>query len=133
MRVACPWISVFIATHRVQRMLAGGIQQEYRDVCRIEIRRAQCCCDGFRLFHRGELARYDEALAACDAALALQPDMAEAWFGRGFIFAKLRRPAEAATAYLRARALNPELPLLKGNLLHQKMLICDWSGRLTGS
>lgn len=75
-----------------------------------------------------ELGRYDEALAACDAALALQPAMAEAWFGRGFVFAKLRRPAEAVAAYQRARNLNPELPLLKGNLLHQKMLVCDWSG-----
>lgn len=74
-----------------------------------------------------ELARYDEALAACDAALALQPGMAEAWFGRGFIFAKLRRPAEAVESYQRARTINPELPLLKGNLLHQKMLVCDWS------
>lgn len=75
-----------------------------------------------------ELARYDDALAACDVALALQPDMAEAWFGRGFIFAKLRRPAEAVTAYRRAQALNSDLPLLKGNLLHQKMLVCDWDG-----
>ncbi len=75
-----------------------------------------------------ELKRYDEALAACAAALAMQPDMAEAWFGRGFVFAKLRRPAEAVVAYRRAHTLNPELPLLKGNLLHQKMLICDWDG-----
>ena len=75
-----------------------------------------------------ELARYDEALAACDAALALQPDMAEAWFGRGFIFAKLRRPAEAVAAYQQTLALNSELPLLKGNLLHQKMLVCNWIG-----
>ncbi len=75
-----------------------------------------------------ELKRYDEGLVACDAALALQPDMAEAWFGRGFIFAKLRRHAEAVVAYQRARVLNPELSLLKGNLLHQKMLVCDWDG-----
>lgn len=72
------------------------------------------------------LKRYDEALAACDAALALQPGMAEAWFGRATIFAKLRRPADAVAAYLRARALNADLPLLKGGLLHQKMLVCDW-------
>jgi predicted O-linked N-acetylglucosamine transferase (SPINDLY family) len=75
-----------------------------------------------------ELKRHEEALGACDAALALQPDMAEAWFGRGFIFAQMRRPAEAVAAYLRARALNPGLPMLAGNLLHQKMLVCDWAG-----
>lgn len=75
-----------------------------------------------------ELKRHDEALAACDAALVLQPDMAEAWFGRGFIYAQMRRPAEAVVAYARARQLNPRLPMLGGNLLHQKMLVCDWSG-----
>ncbi|MET0875917.1 MAG: tetratricopeptide repeat protein, partial [Tardiphaga sp.] len=75
-----------------------------------------------------ELKRYDEALVASDAALALQPSLAEAWFGRGFVFAQMRRPAESAQAFARARQLNPDLPLLKGSLLHQQMLICDWSG-----
>jgi len=75
-----------------------------------------------------ELKRYDEALTACDRALALKPDLAEAWFGRGFIFQQARRPEAAAAAYRKAVELNPRLPLLKGNLLHQKMLICDWSG-----
>jgi predicted O-linked N-acetylglucosamine transferase (SPINDLY family) len=75
-----------------------------------------------------ELKRYEEALAACDAALVLMPDMAEAWFGRGFILASMRRPAEAVVAYQRARQLNPGLPMLAGNLLHQKMLVCDWGG-----
>jgi predicted O-linked N-acetylglucosamine transferase (SPINDLY family) len=76
----------------------------------------------------GELRRYDDALAACDAALALQPGLAEAWFGRGFVFQQMRRPAEAAAAYARAMQIDPLIPLLKGNLLHQKMLICDWAG-----
>ncbi|MET0968466.1 MAG: tetratricopeptide repeat protein [Tardiphaga sp.] len=75
-----------------------------------------------------ESKRHEEALVACDAALALKPDMAEAWFGRGFIFAQMRRPAEAVVAYQRAREFNPGLPMLAGNLLHQKMLVCDWSG-----
>lgn len=75
-----------------------------------------------------ELKRYDEALAACDKALGMKPDFAEAWFGRGFVFQQLRRPEEAAAAYARALQINPQLPLLKGNLLHQKMLCCDWAG-----
>ncbi|MGM4915727.1 O-linked N-acetylglucosamine transferase family protein [Tardiphaga sp. 813_E8_N1_3] len=73
-----------------------------------------------------ELKRYDEALAACESALALQSDLVEAWFGRGFIFGQMRMPARAVEAYGRARQLNPDMPLLKGNLLHQKMLVCDW-------
>ncbi|CAN5390950.1 hypothetical protein BH11PSE4_BH11PSE4_02980 [soil metagenome] len=76
----------------------------------------------------GELKRYDDALGACDAALTLQPGLAEAWFGRGFIFQQMRRPAEAADAYARALQIDPQLPILKGNLLHQKMSICDWAG-----
>jgi hypothetical protein len=40
----------------------------------------------------------------------------------------MRMPAEAVEAYGRARQLNPDMPLLKGNLLHQKMLVCDWQG-----
>ncbi|MGM4895285.1 O-linked N-acetylglucosamine transferase family protein [Tardiphaga sp. 839_C3_N1_4] len=73
-----------------------------------------------------ELKRYDEALAACESALALQSDLAEAWFGRGYIFGQMRMPARAVESYGRARQLNPDMPLLKGNLLHQKMLVCDW-------
>jgi predicted O-linked N-acetylglucosamine transferase (SPINDLY family) len=73
-----------------------------------------------------ELKRYDEALAACESALALQSDLAEAWFGRGYIFGQMRMPARAVESYGRARQLNPDMPLLKGNLLHQKMLVCEW-------
>ena len=75
-----------------------------------------------------ELRRYDEALAACDQALALKPGLAEAWFGRGFVLHQLRRHAEAAQAYATAFQIDPKIPFLKGALLHQKMLICDWSG-----
>ena len=75
-----------------------------------------------------ELKRYDEALAACDRALGIKPDFAEAWFGRGFVFQQLRRPEEAAGAYAKALQINPQLAFLKGSLLHQKMLCCDWTG-----
>lgn len=73
------------------------------------------------------LRRYDEALAACDCALALKADMAEAWFGRAFVLHQLRRHAEAAASYEKACQLDPDMPFLKGSLLHQRMLICDWS------
>ncbi|UZE48918.1 tetratricopeptide repeat protein [Rhodopseudomonas sp. P2A-2r] len=74
------------------------------------------------------LKRYDDALVACDRTLAMKPGMAEAWFSRGFILQKLRRPAEAAGAYARALEIDPQMPLVKGDLLHQKMLTCDWAG-----
>jgi protein O-GlcNAc transferase len=75
-----------------------------------------------------KLRRYDEALAAGDHALMLQPDMAEAWFGRGFVLHELRRHDAAAGSYARALQIDPAMPFLKGGLLHEKMLICDWAG-----
>jgi predicted O-linked N-acetylglucosamine transferase (SPINDLY family) len=84
------------------------------------------------VFNKGkslaELKRRDEAIAAYNQALALQPDMAEAWFGLGSLLHELQRHDDAARAYARALQLNPRLPFLKGSLLHQKMLTCDWSG-----
>jgi predicted O-linked N-acetylglucosamine transferase (SPINDLY family) len=74
-----------------------------------------------------KLKRYDEALAASDQALAMKPDLAEAWFGRGSIFHELQRHDEAASAYAHAFQIDPQMPFLKGSLLHQKMLTCDWS------
>ena len=58
-------------------------------------------------FH--ELKRYDEAFAAYDKALALKPDLAEAWLGRGNVFTELKRYDEAFAAYDKALALKPDL------------------------
>jgi predicted O-linked N-acetylglucosamine transferase (SPINDLY family) len=74
-----------------------------------------------------KLKRHAEALAASEQALALQPDLAEAWYGRGMVFHELQRHDEAAGAILRALQIDPRLPFLKGSLLHQKMLTCDWA------
>ena len=56
-----------------------------------------------------ELKRYDEAFAAYDKALALKPDLAEAWLGRGNVFTELKRYDEAFAAYDKALALKPDL------------------------
>lgn len=74
-----------------------------------------------------ELKRYDDALAAHDRALALNPNLAEAWFGRGFVFHQLQRHDEAARAYTKALQIDPHLAFLKGSLVHEKMLTCDWT------
>ncbi len=55
------------------------------------------------------LKRHDEALAAYDKALALKPDLAEAWLGRGNIFSELKRHDDALAAYDKALALKPDL------------------------
>src|SRR5262249_11417660 len=75
-----------------------------------------------------DLQRYDEAFAAYDKALTLKPDWAEAWLGRGNVFDKLKRHEEAASAFAKLLAIDPQYPFVKGRLLHQKMLSCDWRG-----
>ncbi len=55
------------------------------------------------------LKRYDEAFAAYDKALALKPDLADAWLGRGNVFYALKRYDEAFAAYDKALALKPDL------------------------
>jgi predicted O-linked N-acetylglucosamine transferase (SPINDLY family) len=75
-----------------------------------------------------ELRLFDEALAAYDRALAVKPALAEAWASRGNVLHKLKGHAEAAAAFVTLLKLCPEYPFAKGMLLHQKMMICDWTG-----
>jgi predicted O-linked N-acetylglucosamine transferase (SPINDLY family) len=70
--------------------------------------------------------RYAEALDAYDKALALKPDVAGFWLSRGNALNRLKRHSQAAEAYAQALKIDPDFPFMKGMLLHQKMLICDW-------
>lgn len=51
------------------------------------------------------LNRYGEALAAYDKSLALNPDLIEAWLGRGTALNRIKRFEEAFTDYNKALAL----------------------------
>jgi len=57
----------------------------------------------------GELLRYEEAVAAFNAALAFNPNLLNALLGLGAVCGKLNRVDEALSAYDRATALNPAL------------------------
>src|SRR5262249_44839437 len=61
-------------------------------------------------FRRGralaELQRFDEALASCDRAIALEPGNAEAHCSRGVVLDEMSRFAEAFKTY--ATGINPE-------------------------
>lgn len=74
------------------------------------------------------LGRYGDALAAYQHTVALMPNFVESWAGAGLCLHKLKRHDESATAYETALRINPAFPFLKGIVLHQKMLACDWSG-----
>jgi tetratricopeptide (TPR) repeat protein len=51
--------------------------------------------------------RYQEAIAACDKAIALNPSLSQAWYQRGNALFKLQRFAESIASYDKAIALNP--------------------------
>lgn len=76
----------------------------------------------------GELKYSDEALASYDRLLALAPNHAEALNNRGFLWWLSKQNYPKAMADLeRAFALAPELPYLRGLVLHLKMYAADWT------
>ena len=77
---------------------------------------------------QGELGLADEALASFDRAVAARSDYAEGWFNRGAVLLELKRHEEAAAAFARAVDLAPDYPYAAGQLLHARMLCCDWEG-----
>ena len=74
------------------------------------------------------LGRYGDALASYQRALTLMPNFVESHTGAGLCLHKLKRHDQSAEAYDAARKLKPDYPFLKGIVLHQKMLACDWAG-----
>jgi predicted O-linked N-acetylglucosamine transferase (SPINDLY family) len=76
----------------------------------------------------GELRYTDEALASYDRVLAIDPNHAEALNNRGFLWWLNKQNSSRAIADLeRAFALAPDLPYLRGLLLHLKMYAADWT------
>jgi predicted O-linked N-acetylglucosamine transferase (SPINDLY family) len=80
--------------------------------------------------HRGgallKLGRRSEALGSCLQATSLSPEYAPGWAGLGRVFDKLKQYKLAIGAYRRALDIDPHYPFLKGRLLQQRILICDW-------
>jgi predicted O-linked N-acetylglucosamine transferase (SPINDLY family) len=75
-----------------------------------------------------ETERFDEALGAYEKALSLKPDLAAGWLSRGALLAKLLHHEEAAAAFAQVLKVDPQYPFIKGMLLHERMLCCDWEG-----
>lgn len=75
-----------------------------------------------------DLKRYAEALESYDQALALNADHYEALHNRGHLLAELEQHEDAIRSYETLLERSPHQDFLKGELLHQKMLCCDWRG-----
>jgi len=73
-----------------------------------------------------DMKRHAEALASYDRALALRPDYQDALHNRGHLLAELKQHEDSAQCYQRLLELAPDYSFLEGELLHQKMLCCDW-------
>jgi protein O-GlcNAc transferase len=77
-----------------------------------------------------DLGRFDEALAAYDRTLQLDPDALEALANRARVLLSLNRPAEAGESLERLFLVDPRTApgynFALGNLLHARLLCCDW-------
>ena len=58
----------------------------------------------------------NEALSAFEKALEIDPNLAEAWVGKGVVFGKYKKYREAITAYEKAIEINPRLAPAHSNL-----------------
>lgn len=63
-----------------------------------------------------DLGRYDEMLSVCDAAIASDPTVPEAWNNKCSALNRLTRHAEAAAACERALLLKPDFERARNNL-----------------
>ena len=80
--------------------------------------------------HRGatllKLGRFNDALGSYLQAVALRPDYVQGWAGLGRVFGKTKQYKLAVSSYRRALAIDPQYPFLKGRLLQQLIMACDW-------
>lgn len=74
------------------------------------------------------LKRYSEALDAFERALLRRPDSVDILYRRAVTLRNLKRHAESATAFSRVVDLAPEYDYALGNLLHERLQNCDWTG-----
>jgi predicted O-linked N-acetylglucosamine transferase (SPINDLY family) len=75
-----------------------------------------------------ELKGFVAAIECYDQAIALQADLADAYNNRAFAYKELKAFSKAICDFEKVLALDPNYPLALGNLIHIKMLNCDWAG-----
>jgi protein O-GlcNAc transferase len=73
-----------------------------------------------------DLKRHEEALASYDRASQLNPDNAGTLCNRGYALRDLKRYEDAAESFARLLEIAPDYSFAIGDLLHARMLCCDW-------
>jgi len=75
------------------------------------------------------MRRLDEVLACYDTAIALKPDYADAFYGRGNVLQEGKRVADAMASYQRARAFMPGHKSALSGLADCALGLCDFARR----
>lgn len=70
-------------------------------------------------------AHYEEALFACEQAIALDPTFARAYHGKGLILTYLQKYTDALSSYEKARQLAPNKAKIYADLAELFMLLHD--------
>ncbi|MXO73105.1 O-linked N-acetylglucosamine transferase, SPINDLY family protein [Alteraurantiacibacter buctensis] len=74
-----------------------------------------------------EMGKTEEAISTLKRAIMIDSGAAEAMFNLANVLVSAGRLEEAIVNYRQALTLKPDLPGGYGQLIHAKMLICDWS------
>ena len=74
-----------------------------------------------------QLNRYQDSLIAYEKALTLNRRLAEAWSGSGNSLVQLKDHDKALAAFDRALSLKPDLKYAKGDWVHAKSQVSDWT------
>ena len=78
---------------------------------------------GFNFF---SLGRIKEAAKCFETAISINPDYAEANDNLGHVFKKLKQLDKAMLCYQRAYEIKPNMNFILGDILNNKMNLCDW-------
>jgi protein O-GlcNAc transferase len=72
------------------------------------------------------LDREQEAYEAFNAAIIADPNLAQTYATRGSLLLKLKRYEQAAADFVSALRLDPESQFALGNVIHCRMMVCQW-------
>jgi protein O-GlcNAc transferase len=121
----------FAEAHNNRAAALNGLQRfaEARTSCETAIALKPNFAQAF--YNRGNalhaLKQFAAAVADYDQAIALDPAYAEAFYNCGTALVELRQFEVALANYDNAIAFKPDLDYLKGDRLHVKMQLCDWT------